>query len=140
MTDSNKFKKADTAECTKCGCSWFEQFWVNQYSTNHTTALGQKVAPHGDHEFVVLRCVKCNELFQPNVMVAAMGQVSQVYSAFKDELDTPANKKPEAAKVVVTEKKAEPVVEEVASTEEVKDKTEKVAHPDTASHTKSHKK
>lgn len=95
---------ADTAKCNKCNGSWFEQLRVAQYSINHITAPGQTINSI-DQDYVIFRCARCNELFQPN-MVPLAGQAKKYYDEFVDELEKP-----------VPTKEVKPVLNEVSPDE-----------------------
>jgi len=83
-------KKEDTAKCQKCECTWFEQFHVRQLKANHTAILSQAVAASNPYEFVVIRCIKCGEKYQPNILAGAQDQANKLYNEFLDMLDTKA--------------------------------------------------
>ncbi len=82
-------KEKNVATCEKCKCQWFEQVQVNQYMADHTTVLGQRLPPVGDMQFVLLRCVKCGEKYQPNVLINQQDTATKLYNSMLDQLDTP---------------------------------------------------
>jgi hypothetical protein len=83
----NETRQEDVASCEKCNSTWFEQLVVKQFKLNHTAIIGQLVPPAGPYEFVVLRCIKCGEKYQPNVMVTAQDRGAKLYNEFLDELE-----------------------------------------------------
>lgn len=74
-------------QCTKCKCEWFEQFTVRRYKAEHTVILSQHVPPAGLEEFVVLRCIGCNEKYSPNVQITAQDNQAKLYNSFMDQLE-----------------------------------------------------
>lgn len=80
-------RKDEVAKCQKCECTWFEQFTVKQLKANHSAILSQAVAPATPYEFVVIRCIKCGEKYQPNVLAGAQDQAAKLYNEFLDMLE-----------------------------------------------------
>lgn len=84
-----KMKDPDVVVC-QCGCSYLEQVPVHQFPKNHSVILGQAVPPHGDMGFYVLRCIKCGEIYEPQVQIAARDSARRAYDHFLDEMERPA--------------------------------------------------
>lgn len=80
-------QKIDIVECTKCKITWFEQVKVNQYKADHMVIPGQSVPVGGPQEFVFLRCIKCQALYQPRVMITAQDLSTKLYNEMLDELE-----------------------------------------------------
>ena len=80
----------DTMSCKKCGLSWFELVEVHQYSQYHNVVLGQRPPTKLDNGgFYVLRCPKCQELYEPNVHSTLHEPSRKAYEAFLDALEAP---------------------------------------------------
>lgn len=77
----------EMAACTNCKCTWFEQFHVQQYKANHSSVLGQTVPEASPQRIVVLRCIKCKELHQPNVLITTQDRETKGYYDFLDQLE-----------------------------------------------------
>jgi predicted nucleic-acid-binding Zn-ribbon protein len=87
-TDQSKRQaKEPVATCLKCKSTWFEQVDVNQYHANHSTILGQAVPLAGPQTFKILRCIKCSELYQPNVIITAQDSATKLYNSMLDQLE-----------------------------------------------------
>lgn len=55
--------------CSKCGNSWLQLIEVNEYSDFNEISLAQKPPPlHGLNSFYLFKCIKCNELYEPQVI------------------------------------------------------------------------
>lgn len=80
-------KQDDVAFCQKCKCTWFEQFVVKQFKANHSAVIGQMVPPASDYDFVIIRCVKCSEKYQPNILVTTQDKGTKLYNDFLDQLE-----------------------------------------------------
>lgn len=78
----------DLVQCVKCKCSWFEQFSVRQYPALHNTVLGQFVPQAKDFTFVLLRCIRCQELHQPNVITSYADTQQKAYNDFLDMMES----------------------------------------------------
>lgn len=76
---SNKVK------CPVCSCSFFEQIKIAQFDKNHNLILGQMVPATGP-SFILLRCVKCKELVEPN-LIQGQDWMWKIYSTFLDEIE-----------------------------------------------------
>ena len=85
---AEKMKEADVIQC-HCGCSHFEQVAVHQFPKMHNVILGQQVQPAGDLGFYVFRCLKCSEIYEPSVQLAARDQSRKSYENFLDEMEKP---------------------------------------------------
>ena len=78
---------SNVAKCPKCGMSWLEEIEVKQYDKDTQVILGQRPAVASHIRFWVLRCIKCGELIEPNVMLAAQDLTRKAYDAFLDEIE-----------------------------------------------------
>jgi hypothetical protein len=85
-------EKKEVVEC-KCGCSYLEQVPVHQFPRVHNVILGQPVQPHNGITFYVLRCLKCQEIYEPSVQLAARDSARKVYDNFLDQMEKPLEKK-----------------------------------------------
>ena len=85
---ADKMKEADVVKCA-CGCPYLEQVEVQRFPKMHNVILGQKVQPQGDLSFYVFRCLKCNEVYEPSVQLAARDQSRKAYEDFLDEMEKP---------------------------------------------------
>ncbi len=74
-------------KCTKCSCEWFEQVEVNRFKANHTVILGQQVPAQGPQQFVLLRCIKCNDMYLPNVIIQAQDTATKLYNGMLDQIE-----------------------------------------------------
>jgi len=79
---------SNIARCPKCQMSWLEEIEVKQYDKDAQVILGQRPATVTTVRFWILRCIKCGELVEPNVMLAANDQTRKAYDAFLDEFET----------------------------------------------------
>jgi transcription elongation factor Elf1 len=82
-------KQDDPAVCTACKCTWFEQIEVRQLKSNHSSVLGQNVPPANDYKFIIMRCIKCGQKHQPNILAGRQDQEVKHYNDLLDFLDTP---------------------------------------------------
>ena len=94
--DPNLFPKQheeekDIAPCNKCGCEWFEQVSVNRYQKYHSVVLGQGVPVAGPQMFILLRCVRCAELHEPNVQLNTYDTARKLYEKFTKAMESPPN-------------------------------------------------
>ena len=94
-----KMKDPDVVTCT-CGCSYLEQVPVYQFPKNHSVILGQAVPPHADMGFYILRCIKCGEIYEPQVQIAARDSARRAYDAFLDEMERPGPGKSDKGEVL----------------------------------------
>jgi len=92
-------REQEVIKC-KCGCSFLEQVPVHQFPKTHNVILGQPVQPYGGIGFYVLRCIKCGEVYEPSVQLAARDQARKVYDAFLDQMEqpVPSTKAPKGSK------------------------------------------
>jgi predicted nucleic-acid-binding Zn-ribbon protein len=75
------------AKCPKCGMSWLEEIEIKQYDKDAQVILGQRPAVANAVRFWVLRCVKCGELIEPNVLLTGQDYVGRAYDTFLDEIE-----------------------------------------------------
>ena len=83
-------KQIDYTVC-ECGNSWFEEFRVSRVSKLHMVIPGQEVPKVGSGPFVLLRCVKCNEIYEPNLTAATTAHI-RVYNELMEELRADSDK------------------------------------------------
>jgi hypothetical protein len=90
----NQGKQDEPAKCAKCECTWFEQFQVKQLKVNHSAVLGQTIPPANDFQFTIIRCIKCGEKYQPNIIAGREDQEFKSYSSLLDSLEEKAVEEP----------------------------------------------
>lgn len=79
----------DALQCPKCKCTFFEEVRVQQYMAAHNVIIGQAVpAVQGTVPFIVLRCVKCQDVTEPRILRGPTGdQINKRYDEFLDEME-----------------------------------------------------
>lgn len=78
----------EITHCPNCNCNWFEQVTVNQYAKYHGVILGQTIPSITDLSFIVLRCIKCSSLVEPDLIQLGMAdQATRKYHEFLDDLE-----------------------------------------------------
>jgi len=80
--------------CPGCGLTWFEQVEIQQFDQFNSVVLGQKTAPINPVKFIILRCIKCGELLEPNILYNTMDNIRKAYDKLLTALEntTPVNK------------------------------------------------
>lgn len=82
--------KPDTrAVCPKCGCHWFKQIEAQQIDKEHYISVGQKINPIDNIRFVLLQCVKCSELLEPNFTYVSTDKIGEAYNNLLNEVEAP---------------------------------------------------
>lgn len=92
---SEKTNDPDAAACTNCGCTFLVQEEAYQFPKQHNVILGQRVQPLYDMPFYVFRCLKCNEVFEPQVQAGARDAARKLYDKFLDTMEAPSFSKGE---------------------------------------------
>lgn len=88
MVNVNKpVKKQEAVACTKCRSEWFEQVRINQYKADHIVVPGQALPVASAQEFIMLRCIKCSEVYQPRIMITGQDAISKEYNSMLDQLE-----------------------------------------------------
>ena len=82
-------KEPETLMCKACRCQWFEQIAVQRYPKLHNVILGQRVSSIDDAGFWLFRCVKCGEVYEPNVQAGTHDTMRKYYDNFLDDMETP---------------------------------------------------
>lgn len=90
---TEKMKDPEVANCPNCDCTFFEQITVHQFPRQHNVILGQRVQPIGDIGFYVFRCIKCKEVFEPQVQAGARDVARRMYDDFLDMMQAPVDSK-----------------------------------------------
>lgn len=87
------------ARCS-CGNSFMEEVRVSRYVKHHTVQLGQPIPQVEPVTFILLRCVKCAELYEPNLQLATYDVYRKPYEVFRKEFDeaVPQNTSPDPAR------------------------------------------
>lgn len=80
-------KEEDKFARCKCNNSFFEEVRVSRYVRHHTVQLGQQVPQAEPVTFILLRCVKCAELYEPNLQLATYDVYRKPYEVFRKEFD-----------------------------------------------------
>jgi hypothetical protein len=80
-------KGKEAAICPNCNCTWFEHVTVQQYDKLHAVILGQTVPPVSPVSFFILRCIKCNEILEPNILAGTRDSTARAYDSFLDQLE-----------------------------------------------------
>jgi hypothetical protein len=79
----------EAVKCTKCKCQWFEQVTISRFSPDHYVLPGQLLPQLPQSAFVVLRCIKCSEIHEPNIQLSQQDNQRKLYDNFaatmKDE-------------------------------------------------------
>lgn len=83
MSISNK-----TFTCANCGFTYFECIKAQKYPLEQSSILGQAPAPeYGGAPFYILRCVKCGNIVEPNVIKGVRDPLNDPYDNFISELE-----------------------------------------------------
>jgi DNA-directed RNA polymerase subunit RPC12/RpoP len=82
-----EIQAANVAKCPHCGMSWLELVKMRQFNRDFQVILGQEPAQAGPDVFYILRCVKCGELIEPNVMLSSQDLRRKAYDRFLDEVE-----------------------------------------------------
>lgn len=77
----------NVAKCPRCGMSWLELVKMRQFNKDFQVILGQEPAQASPDIFFILRCVKCKELIEPNVMLSSQDLRRKAYDKFLDEVE-----------------------------------------------------
>jgi hypothetical protein len=88
-------RQEDVAVCPSCGQKWLEQVIVQQFDKIVPVVPGQGVPTVHGQRFIILRCIQCGELLEPNVMLTSFDTTRKAYDAFLDALEgKPSGTKP----------------------------------------------
>jgi hypothetical protein len=90
MSGVARAQKDNFSRCGKCNCSWFEEVTIGRIVKNHVVVVGQH-PPRitGPGPFIMLKCVACGTLNQPNI-TAATGFNDAAYTEMLKEINPPA--------------------------------------------------
>jgi len=81
-------KRTDCVSCPKCKSQWFQQFKIGRYVSDHNVILGQEVpAVAGEMSYVMLKCVRCEELLEPRIINSTRDVGGDAYDQLLDTLD-----------------------------------------------------
>lgn len=80
--------ESEFVQC-RCSSSYFEQVQVHRYPKLHNVIPGQRVPQDGRVTFYLLRCVRCNELYEPNMQIGPRDANAQAYNEFLDLMEKP---------------------------------------------------
>jgi len=82
--------------CPKCGSQWFEEVEFQRYQTEHNLIVGQHIpARPGSVPFVMLRCGRCSNLIEPNIVSQARDIGARDYDHFLDTMEGKEDKRPD---------------------------------------------
>ncbi len=81
----------DAIQCT-CGCEYFEQIQVSKFPKMHSVIVGQQLQPLTVVPIIVLKCIKCNEVYEPNVLYGPRDIAYKEYENFLDQMRTQEEK------------------------------------------------
>ena len=71
--------------CTKCESTWFSEVKVARYNREKMIVVGM-APPRVTDQFIVLQCLKCGEIHEPNNMVSTT-HIAKIYNEFTVESD-----------------------------------------------------
>src|SRR5574343_1436513 len=74
-------------KCPCCGCTWFEQVMLRQFNKESTAIIGQDIPTLDYMRVCLLRCIKCNELLEPNLVYSGNDATRQRYNKLLDTLE-----------------------------------------------------
>jgi hypothetical protein len=81
-------KDENVLACDKCGCSFMELITVSQYKKDHSVILGQKPPTANSLVFYVLKCVKCQEVYEPSTIHSgSQNFVRKSYDQFLKQME-----------------------------------------------------
>ena len=78
----------DIVECPNCEGTFFELAKLAQYQKDHHIVPGQTPPVYG-MEYVILRCIRCNELIEPTVQLSPRDLATSQYGRLLEELEDP---------------------------------------------------
>jgi transcription elongation factor Elf1 len=86
--DQLKKQALECIACPTCGSQWFVEVKANRYQVNHHVILGQDVPPEPNTiSYILLRCVRCDDLLQPRVLHNTRDVAGDRYDDFLDTLE-----------------------------------------------------
>jgi len=65
---------------------------VSRYDKDHYLIPGQSVPSLTGTGFVVLRCIRCTEVYEPNVQSTSRDALRKTYDEFLDEMEAEISK------------------------------------------------
>lgn len=87
-TRPNIETKEPPLECPECHCQFFTEMRVKRYKQFHTVVHGQAVPPADPGvEFVLLQCVKCQQIVEPEILSGRSDTPSKIYDLLLSELE-----------------------------------------------------
>lgn len=85
-TPKLKVDKDPSLACPKCQSEWLEEVPVFRFKQVHSVVIGQNVPKVSDVGFYILRCVKCGETIEPNVLYGGTDALRREYETFLDHM------------------------------------------------------
>jgi len=87
-------KRKDSVVCPKCTSQWFEQVKIGRYVADHHVILGQQVpSVAGEMAYILLRCVRCDEMLEPRILHNTRDLGGDAYDHLLDTLESKGDKK-----------------------------------------------
>ena len=97
--DQFRKKQEECINCPNCNSQWFTEVHANRYQVNHNVILGQQIpAEPNTLAYVLLKCVRCNELLEPRIIHNARDVAGDRYDHFLDTLEGKMDKREDQKK------------------------------------------
>ena len=81
-------KRTDCVNCPKCSCQWFQQVSIGRYVSDHHVILGQQIpSVAGEIGYVMLKCMRCEELLEPRILHSTRDLGGDLYDKLLDTLE-----------------------------------------------------
>ena len=94
VRDAQNGKDLESISCPTCDSQWFEQVVVCRFKLDHHVALGQKVPYRpNQQDFVMLKCVRCNDYLEPKISMDLRDTSSDSYGFLKETLEGKGDKR-----------------------------------------------
>ena len=87
LTKTKRDQEIPALRCPKCSKEWFEEVRVNKYQRDHYVLAGQEVPKVATFNFILLRCINCGNISEPNVQLTIYDSARQDYNNFQKSMD-----------------------------------------------------
>ena len=90
-------KDRESVNCPNCDSQWFTELKVAKYKADHHVIVGQSVPPSSHIEYVLLKCLRCDDLLEPRILHNTRDVAGGYYDDLLDTLEGKGDKRQETS-------------------------------------------
>jgi len=83
----------ESLSCPTCDSQWFTETKVTKFKADHHVIVGQVIPPSNAVDYILLKCIRCEELLEPRILHNSRDVAGGNYDDLLDTLEGKKDKR-----------------------------------------------